>query len=257
MTKKVPFKKSFDTAKKYDKYGSYLLYASTILLIVNFVLSQYTNTPAFVICSLEIANCLTIILFSIIEIAVDCIHFGAETHRREDFVDNSFASCIAEKGTEGYYNNDSLESGLYKMGVNSFESCFFSYEISRMGLSKLWVKFSIIAIIFIFIAICGEHREWLIFIIQLSIPVVLLQQAIKHTLFVYRLKSVLSKYRSLFNGLKNNRNEDCNSEIIRSILEYEAIISWGNILLNDETYNEMNANLSEEWQGIKKRYSIS
>jgi hypothetical protein len=211
--------------------------------------------PPLVIRSIEIVNCLTIVLFSIVEFVVDYILFGAEKHRREDLVDNSFASLIAENRTDGYYTNDNLESGLYKMGVNNFESCFFSYNIAKKELPLLWIKSVCLAIVFIFIAVCG-YDEWLIFIIQLSIPVVLLQQAIKHTLFVSRLHSVLSRYRSLFNSLKNNRNKNCNSEIIRDILEYEAILSWGNILLDDKTYNKMNASLSDEWQGIKEQYSI-
>lgn len=256
MNRKVPFKNKFDVAKKYDKYSSHLLYASTILLVVNFIIGQSASMSASIIRWLEIVNCITIVLFSIVEFVVDYIHFGAETHRREDLVDNSFASLIAENRTNGYYSNSDLKSGLYKMGVNNFESCFFSYEIAKKELPCLWVKSASLALIFIFIAICG-YNEWLIFIIQLSIPVVLLQQAIKHTLFVSRLKNVLSRYRSLFNGMKNNCNQNCNSEIIRDILEYEAIIAWGNILLDEQTYNKMNASLSDEWINIKEQYSIN
>jgi len=40
MNKKVPFKNKFDIAKKYDKTSTYLLYISTILLIINFILEE-------------------------------------------------------------------------------------------------------------------------------------------------------------------------------------------------------------------------
>ena len=255
MTKKVPFKNKFDTAKKYDKISTCLLYVSTILLIINFALGYIADFPVKVIRCIEIINCLTIILFSIFEVIVNCIHFEAESHRREDFVDNSFDSLIAENRTEDYYTNDYLKSGFYKMGVNNFESCFFSYNIAKKELPCLWSKTILISLIFITIALCG-YDEWLIFIIQLSIPVVLLQQSIKHTLFVSRLKNVLCRYRTLFSGLKKNKSKKNNAEIIRDILEYEAIIAWGNILLNEKTYNKMNATLSSEWEDIKQEYSI-
>jgi hypothetical protein len=255
MNKQVPFKNKFDTAKKYDKFSTYLLYFSTILLISSFILSKTSNTPTSIIRWIEIINCLTIILFTAIEFIVDYVHFGAETHRREDLVDNSFASLIAENRTESYYTNDDLKSGLYKMGVNNFESCFFSYNIAKKDLTCLWIKSIVLSLLFIFIGIVG-YDEVLIFIIQLSIPVVLIQQSIKHTLFVSRLKNVLERYRTLFSSLKSNKNKKNDSEIIRDILEYEATISWGNTLLDEKIYNQMNDMLSSEWNKLKQEYSI-
>jgi hypothetical protein len=255
MNKKVPFKNKFNTAKKYDKISTYLLYISTALLIGNFILSKTTNIPTSTIRWIEIINCLTIILFSVVEFIVDYIHFGAETHRREDLVDNSFASLFAENRTESYYTNDDLKSGLYKMGVNNFESCFFSYNIAKADLTCLWVKSIFLSLLFIFVGIAG-YDELLIFIIQLSIPVVLLQQSIKHTIFVSRLKNVLERYRTLFSSLKNSKTKKNDAEIIRDILEYEATISWGNTLFDESTYTKMNDSLSNEWENVKKEYSI-
>jgi len=131
MNKKVPFKNKFDTAKKYDNISTYLLYSSTILLIINFILGNFTDFPLAIVRWTEIINCLIIISFSISEFIVNFTLYEAESHRREDFVDNSFKSLIAENRTEGYYTNDDIKSGLYKMGVNNFESCFFSYNIAK------------------------------------------------------------------------------------------------------------------------------
>jgi len=62
---------------------------------------------------------------------------------------------------------------------------------------------------------------------------------------------VLSAFAgNTFQG-KNN-----DSKIIRDILEYEATIAWGNILLDEGTYNKMNASLSNEWKNLKNEYSI-
>gem|GEM_PF-496617 len=254
MNKKVPFKNKFGTARKYDKISTYLLYSSTILLFASFISGNFFDFSLTVICIIETINCLIIILFSISEFVMNYTHFEAEAHRREDLVDNSFASFIAENRTEGYYNNDNLKSGLYKMGVNNFESCFFSYNIAQKELPRLWSKTIFISLFFIAIAVCG-YNKLLIFTIQLSIPVVLLQQSIKHSLFVWRLKNVLCRYRVLFSTLKNNSKKN-DSEIIRDILEYEANIAWANILLNEKMYNKMNATLTDEWEKLKKEYSI-
>lgn len=255
MSKKVPFKSKFDTAKKYDRYSTYLLYISTALLIGNFILIKTANIPILIIRWIEIINCLTIVLFSIAEFIVDYIHFEAETHRREDLVDKSFGCFLSENRTESYYTNDDLKSGLYKMGVNNFESCFFSYNIAKKDLAPLWLKSIILSLLFISIGIAG-YNEILIFIVQLSIPAVLFRQSIKQTIFVSRLKNVLGRYQCLFSNLKNYKNKKNDSEIIRNILEYEATIAWGNSLLNEKIYNNLNDSLSNEWEELKKEYSI-
>lgn len=254
MNKKVPFKNNFDRAKKCAKISNYLLYLSAILMIIKFILSMVTDEPTSLLRWIEIINCITIILFLSFDISKYIIHFKAEIHRREDLVDNSFASILAESRTEGYYTNNGLKLGLYKMGVNNFESCFFSYNIAKKELPRLWVKTISLFLLFILVGTLG-YGKVLVFIITLSIPLTLIQKTIKHHLFVSRLKNILDRYRCLFNGLRNKSKKN-DSEIIRDILEYEATISWGNILLNEKTYNRMNQKLSMEWDELKQEYSI-
>lgn len=256
MNKKVPFKNDFANAKKFNKYSKILLCVSAILLITSFILTKVSTPPFEIIHWIKIVNSLCIILFAICGIVVNLMHFNAESFRRDDFIDNSFGSILAENRTENYYTNDELPKGLYKMGVNNFESCFFSCKIVRESLPTLWIKAIILSILFVFFAISGFDGI-AIFIIQLAIPAILLQQAIKYTLFHSRLNKVLEKYRTLFNNLKDkNDKEQCSTEIIKNILEYETTVSWGNILLNEKTYNKLNPSLSVEWEKLKKEYSI-
>jgi hypothetical protein len=256
MNKKVPFKSNFDNAKKFDFVSVILLYISTILMLGNFLLAKLSTPPVEVAHWIDICNCIFILSFAICEFIVDYIHFNAETYRRNDLIDNAFGTVLAEDRTENYYTNNKLPEGLYKLGVNNFESCFFSYRIANKSLLCSWIKTGIISLIFILCAISG-FDEVAIFIIQLAIPLILVQQSIKSTLYVTRLKDVFSKYRTLFNNLKkNNKHKNFEAELIREILEYEATISWGNTLLDEKTYNQMNDMLSSEWNKLKQEYSI-
>jgi hypothetical protein len=256
MNKKVPFKNNFDNAKKIDFFSAILLYISTVLMIGNFLLAKLSTSPVEVIHWIDICNCIFILSFAICEFVVDYIHFNAETYRRNDLIDNAFGTVLAEDRTENYYTNNELSQGLYKLGVNNFESCFFSYRIASKSLLCSWIKTGIISLIFIFFAISG-YNEVAIFIIQLAIPLILVQQSIKSTLYISRLKDVFSKYRTLFNNLKsNNEYKNFEAELIREILEYEATISWGNTLLDEKTYNQMNDTLSTEWNRLKQEYLI-
>lgn len=255
MNKKVPFKNDFDNAKKVDFISSFLLCISTILMIVNFLLAKLPTLPVEVTHWIDICNCIFILSFAICEFVVDYIHFNAEAYRRNDLIDDAFGTLLAEDRTENYYTNKELPKGLYKLGVNNFESCFFSYRIASKSLLCSWIKTGIISLIFLFCAFSGFDKVT-IFIIQLAIPLILVQQSIKSGLYVSRLKNIFAKYRTIFNSLKNNKNKILEAELIKEILEYETTISWGNILLDEKTYKKMNASLSNEWENIKKEYSI-
>lgn len=255
MTKKVPFKSSFDDAKKFDRFSTRLLYFSTILMIGNFSFVRLFPQLVGIIHWIDIVNCIVIILFAVCEFIANYIHFDAESYRRGDLVDNAWGTKLAEARSENYYTNNDLQSGLYKLAVNNFESCFFSYRIAKESLLSSWMKTGIISLVFLCSAISGFDKITIL-IIQLAIPLVLVQQSIKNTLLVSRLKDVFEKYRTLFNALKIDNIKNYEAEIIRDILEYETTISWGNILLCDKTYNNMNELLSKQWDELKTEYKI-
>lgn len=256
MNKYVPFKINFDNAKKANRIGTILLYISTALMVAVFVFSKIPIVNSKLLDWINILNSIIILVLVLIYIIVDYIHFNAETYRRNDLIDNSFNSLLSEDRTQEYYTNDNLQSGIYKMGVNNFESCFFSYRIAKKSLVNSWIKSGIISFIFIFVAISG-YNEILFLIIQLAIPMSLITQSIKNQLFVSRLERIFSGYRTLFdNYRKSKTHKKYDALIIRSVLNYETIISWYNTLLDEKVYNKMNAKLSEEWDTIKKQYSI-
>lgn len=249
MNKKVPFKNDFDSAKKWETWSNVLPYISIFLLLAVPVIKKISNI-SFLAHWLDIINCMIGIGFAICQFIGDCIHFNAETFRRDEFIDNALGSKLAEQRSKNYYTNDNLACGLYKMGVNSFESCFFSYHISKQDLPCLWFKGITTAAIFVLFAITG-YAEGAIFIIQSIVPLSLLQNAIKQQIIVSRLKTILEKYRSIFSGPHNE------ADILRNIFDYEGTMSWANTLLNEKTYRKLNVELSKEWKKIKKEYSIA
>lgn len=52
----------------------------------------------------------------------------AANERRKGFIDNSLGTKLLEKPVLNYYDNDSIEKGPYKMLVNCYENCFFTYK---------------------------------------------------------------------------------------------------------------------------------
>ena len=61
----------------------------------------------------------------------------AANERRKGFIDNSLGTKLLEKPVLNYYDNDSIEKGPYKMLVNCYENCFFTYNIINTTLKNL------------------------------------------------------------------------------------------------------------------------
>lgn len=256
MGKKVPFKNSYDKAKRVNACSDRLVVVSAILFLTVFVL-ELVSPNSTIIQGIERLNCIVIVSYIVLEFVTDCIHSSAETHRRCDFVDNALGCKLAESRSEGYYTNDELNNGLYKLGVNSFESCFFSYKIASKAQCQLWVKSAIFAVLFILCAVIGCDMA-IVAIIQLSLPLSVVIQTIRHQKFVFCLKKIYENYRSIFNSLRNNKHVSKidYAEIMKEVLEYEGTISWANFLLEEKIYNEMNEALTNEWELIKQEYKI-
>ena len=122
----------------------------------------------------------------------------------------------------------------------------------------LWLKSAFFAVLFIICAVIG-YDKGIVIIIQLSLPIFVISQTIKHQRFVSRLKKIYENYRSVFDTLCNKKSISQNdyAKIVKEVLEYEGTISWANILLDEKIYNKMNEVLSKEWERIKQEYKVS
>lgn len=251
-----PYKGSFEQSKTFSKYAEITLWISTILLVVAFVLKTINGNWINISELITNINCFFIIAFVILSFISDIIFYQASIQRREDFIDNSFETTIAENRSSEYYTNENITSGIYKMAVNGFENSLFTYNIANKMTSSLWVKNILFAVFILTFAIFGYNGAFIL-LIQLTLPILLLQQAIKHTLFVYRMRRVFENYRRLFNDLKNvDDSKPKRPEIILNVLDYETTLTYGAILLDTKLYDKLNPSLSTRWIELKNEYSI-
>ena len=253
---KVPFGNKFDNAKLYDKYANYVLWISTLLIIIAYLLKVFYPDLSYISNIINKVNCLFIVAYAVLNFITDYIFYKASYHKRLDFIDNSFNTSYSEENSSEYYSNDDIENGIYKLAVNSFENSLFTYNISKKMLIKIWIKNTLIALIFLVLAIFGYENAFVL-LLQLALPILLLSKAIKLTIFVNRVNQVYENYRKLFQNIKSNRdNEFASPEILINVIEYEATLSWGSILLDSKIYNSMNDELSKVWEEIKIKYEI-
>lgn len=251
-----PYLGSFEQSKTFNKYAELTLWISTILLIVAFALEKYNPLWKEYSVLMSNINCFFIISYAILSFIADNIFYQASIQRREDFIDNSFKTTLAEHRSADYYTNDNIVAGIYKMAVNGFENSLYTYNIANKMTTSLWIKNVVFAILILLFAIFGYNNAFIL-LIQLSLPILLLQQAVKQTLFVYRIKRVYENYRRLFNDLRNESDsKHKRPEILLNVLDYETTLTYGAILLDSDIYNKLNPELSTKWNQMKSEYNI-
>ena len=215
---KVPFKNTFESAKTYAKYADWILYLSTGLIIIAFLLKKIYPNLANISSLINKINCLFILSYAVLDFITNYIFYKASYNKRLDFIDNSFNTSYSEENSSEYYSNDDIENGFYKLAVNSFENSLFTYNISKKMLKNIWIKNSLIALIFLTSAIFGFDNIFVL-LLQLTLPILLLSKALKLTIFVNRVNKVYENYRKLFQNIKNNGGvEMANPEILIKLL---------------------------------------
>jgi hypothetical protein len=252
----IPFNNTFASAKSLSKYSNVILLLSTFIIVLAFIVRSFYYNYYNISGILDSVNCFLIPSYVIIEFILNNKFYEASIHRRCDFIDNSFDTTYSEENSMEYYSNDDIKNGIYKMAVNGFENAFFTFNIAKRMMKNLWIKNAILITTFIFLGVVGYSSAFVMFI-QLSLPAILLNQALKHTMFVNKINRVYENYRKLFHDLRNENNKENKSpEIIINIIEYESTLSWGTILLDTDIYNSLNKELSEKWAKIKRKYNV-
>ena len=151
-----PLRESFKLAKKIDSIAFKILILSAVLTTLNFIFNKYVDSLKEWAEILSNANTVVIVLFALLKFAVSYIVFHTSFDKRSDFVDNSFVTNYSSNKSNKYYNNDTIENGILRMGANSFESCYFTYNLAIKGLKDKWIINLIVAVIILFILVLGN-----------------------------------------------------------------------------------------------------
>ena len=204
---------------------------------------------------------LALFMLLILEHIATYIIFQAEQTRRNDYFDNSFGTNYGYDPSQNYYDTDEINYGLYKMITNTFESAFFSLEISkRMFYKKLKINIVFFPII-ICLAIYGFIQTSLSLpILQLFLSKFFLVELLDIYKYNSRVEKVFSDLKRLFTNNLINTTESIEknmAEIIKLYIEYESNISDLKILLDSKIYCSLNEELTAKWNLMKENYNIS
>jgi hypothetical protein len=255
----LPYEADFALLKMWRRIGNILLAIVSILSISRpFVSSNFTSN-ILLNNIIEYTSYIAIISYYVANIATEVFLYPASARlRRIDFIDNSLGTKFLSKESKNYFTNDVLKPGLYKLNVNCFENCYFTYNIAKEMTPSVVTKNVIFSTVFFTIAYIGLRGNILALpILQILLSTLFLTELIHHLTFVSRLNILLEKFEIHFNNTinsKSKRNDPKHPILL--LLEYETTLAFNKAPLSDKVYRNLNLKLSAEWEEVKKHYEI-
>ena len=255
----LPYETDYNLLSKCRNWETVGLWSIGILSVAipvvdSFVASALVKTISNI---LNFLYFLIIIAYYILDIYTETFLYPATARkRRKGFIDNSLGSKFLEKDVEGYYNNDNLDYGPYKMLINCGENCFFTLNIAKGMVPRIVIKNSLFSIGFLAIAYYGIKNN-LVFIpiLQILLSTLFITELIHHINFIAKLEQLFERLKDTFTP-KADKSQIF-QEAVLLFLDYETTLAYNKAPLSDSVYDKLHEKLSNEWDEIKKRYEIS
>jgi hypothetical protein len=257
---------SYKLIDKLDLWKNRIIVASTIItLTLNFnehygFLKKYEWYTKNSINTIIGINAAFVACYIVIEIILTTTFQKAEGRRILRYIDNSFNTNFSAAAIPqtGYFSQDTLTPGIYKMCINCFENALFSYTITKRMATSRYIKAGIVFIVFIFTATIGDTGT-VRYLTDAILPLSLIQEAIKFYLYTSRLENIYDGFASFFTNL-NGQVSDFDrkhSEALKLLITYETTLAWSSIKLDSAIFGELNPSLSHEWELLKQQYNIN
>ncbi len=232
--------KDFKLCIKIEKLLSIIYYVSVILSLILCI-------------KFNIILCIALIIIHILYIIADTINDVifknfAEDERRKTLLSDSFGNALTDKKAIGYYNNNEKNS-LKKLGVNVFESTFFTKNNTNMMIKQNTVKIIIDIIIWLVIILIMKDKNIVLCITQSIFSSEILISYFKLLYFNNKVNSVYNKLFTLF--ITNKYSYKNEAQLLEYAFEYECLKSSTHIMLSSNNFNKNNSKWTSDWDNIK------
>lgn len=242
----------FQFSIRLKKAESYVFYTIFVLSLIFTIFNK-----------VELGNFLSIsslIILTILKFIIEHYQEKGECSRRKDFIDNSFGTKLHFLSSVDYYDNDEIETGLYKALINIFENSYFSLKVTSVMKRNTIIKNTCLFLIIIGFSIYGfKNSTFALPILQLFLSKYFIEDLIIILNYNSKVESIFTIIMNIFSDgfSKNTINTNIvQAKIIQIIIEYETNISHSKLFLDSKIFNNLNHELTTEWTKIKNKYLI-
>lgn len=234
--------------------------AEKILLVFSFCLMILCGV--FQLQLLSTGVCIVCVIFQL-ALQYNRMYFQgkADENRRRDFIDNSYGVTLGMQQTEGYYDNEEQDCGLYKALLNVFENSFFSSNIARTMFVKIKKRSTLLIVITIIFMSTGIlQNDVSLFLLSLFLMIRYVRERLILKKYMDRVSKLYASIENMFQeGLVESQVHEKSFEalVIHILIEYETNIAENKILLDSKLFDTMNDELTDKWRSMKKKYKIT
>lgn len=249
MSKYSPQTNYFDKVKFWNKAYNYTFWIIFLLSII-FAFGSFNQIT-------EYLSILALFILNILKFIANHFHENGEFERRKDMIDNSLGSMYIHDSSVEYYDNDEITTGYLKLLMNLFENSYFSYEISKRMKDKILIRNLLLSIIIIGFSIYGFSKSDIALpILQLLFSQYFLIELINITKYNSRAKKCFDRIKELLsnNEITKENASEFKASIISILINYETNISSTKLMLDSKIFNELNEQLTQDWETIKNKY---
>lgn len=243
----------YEAVELADKVSDGLFYVGAILSIVSLLVEKqaHPNAYDFVMTAFAIA---VIALFALGLVSRLYLTPRAEDKRRQDFFSSACGVGLTHERTEGYYNNDFVES-IKRMAAQVLENSHFSKAIALRMARFERAKVAVYALAWL---LCLLNRQTDLGIVVAASQAVFSEQVVSKWLRLEWLRIRFEKtYDDVYRLFQSRpAASKFNAMTLESLGMYETAKANGAITLSSRLFRQLNDELSAEWEHIKRELKI-
>lgn len=175
----------------------------------------------------------------------------AETERRKSLLKESFNVNTTLRETNKYYNNNEKPS-IEKLGLNCYESAFFTKKVVDKMIFSNAIKISLFIIIYIILMIKLINMELLLVITQTLFSAEVLFYFIKLCYYKFQLDKICKEFQDIF-FIRGLSDDNTNVLLLNITMDYECLKSFCKIASSSKIFFKNNKEWSEEWESLLKK----
>jgi hypothetical protein len=244
-------KRKDDVSKLYDITNN-LSNIGNILFLINIICTLALSFD-FKYRDIVVISSIILTISYVTIINVNEIYFNnkAESERRKSLLKESFNSPITLKETNRYYNNNETPS-VEKLGLNSYESVFFTKNVVDKMIIKDLFKIVVLIIVYIILMVRLDNLDILLIITQTLFSSEFIFYFIKLIYYKFQLEKLSNEFQNVF-FITKNKDSNRNALILDAVMGYECLKSYCEISISSKIFFANNDKWSKDWKNILKK----
>lgn len=178
--------------------------------------------------------------------------YRAESERRKVLISNALGIEASSSETNLYYNNPE-EQSVVRLGVNSYESAFFTKKIiAKMLISRGVGGLAVIGL-YIALLLLSSNLDVIVLVTQTLFSGEILIGIIKLIFYYFKLNAVLKEFYGILIKSRVSSRKELDALLLDAVMDYECLKSYCQIAISSRVFGKYNVQWSKEWKKLYQK----